>query len=595
MSITPRGMSVQEAYRHYREGRIQVNRRYQRKLVWTLEEKRKLVDSILKRYPVPLILLLEKGASNGSQEYEVMDGLQRLDAIFSYIENRFSVKGKYFDVEQLSRAKTAADEGVFDKVSKPEKLLSKDKCADLVDYQLAVTTFPSKSEEDINSIFDRINSYGRQLSAQDRRQAGIVSKFNNLIRELASKIRGDDSPRVLNLSEISKISIAIEEDQDYGIQADECFWCRQGVLRRKELRDSRDEQLLADIAVSVLRDKPFPFSNDNLDEVYNRSTERHQKIESRLEVYGREKLEEDLFLVFNKIQSDILNYDNTKNTFRDLVNPEAGANPVYEDFFTVFLAYYRLIIEEGKEPSNSGKIMKALNNIHDKITIGGAYKSMSSREDNINITKGLIEEFFIESTDVAGEHRRLHLKIESILNRSRTETSLYEMKQGILDISKSATKINSNTVEKVAREASAVMNAKPSKKGYLVIGIADSEDDAERIQDVDSTTAIDYHGRQIVGVDREADRMGLSIDDYQTKFIQELKQTSIDEKGLRTILDGIDLVTYKEKSILLIELSETDEPISYDDSFYLRDGASSSEVLGASANREFLSQFSSSS
>jgi len=142
-------MSVQEAYRHYREGRIQVNRRYQRKLVWTLQEKRKLVDSILRRYPVPLILLLEKGVDNGSQKYEIMDGLQRLDAIFSYIENKFSVEGKYFDVEQLSRAKTASENGVFNRVNDSEHLLSKEKCADLVDYQLAVTTFPSKSEEDM--------------------------------------------------------------------------------------------------------------------------------------------------------------------------------------------------------------------------------------------------------------------------------------------------------------------------------------------------------------------------------------------------------------------------------------------------------------
>jgi len=433
------------------------------------------------------------------------------------------------------------------------------------------------------------------LSPQDRRQAGIVSKFNNLIRELSSKIRGDDSPRVLDLSEISKISIAIEDDQDYGIQADECFWCRQGILRRKELRDSRDEQLLADIAVSVLRDKPFPFSNDNLDEVYDRSTERHQKVESKLEVYGKEELKQDLFLVFNKIQSDILNYNNSRNAFRNVVNPDAGANPVYEDFFTVFLAYYRLIIEEGRETANSSKIMESLQGLHERITIGGAYKSMSSRDENISVTKGLISDFFVESDDVAGEHRRLHLKIESILNRSRTETSLFEMKQGVLEISKSSTKLNRKIVENIAREASAILNTKTSQKGYVIVGIADSNNDANRIKDIDSTSPVEFHDRQIVGVDREADRMGISLDDYQTKIIQEIKQTSIDDNGLRIILDGIDVVTYKEKSILLIELSEVDQPISYADSFYQRDGASTVELEGASAIQKFLDQFSDSS
>jgi len=59
MSITPRGMSVTEAYRTYRSNEFVVNRQYQRKLVWTEEEKAKLIDSILKDFPIPLILLAE--------------------------------------------------------------------------------------------------------------------------------------------------------------------------------------------------------------------------------------------------------------------------------------------------------------------------------------------------------------------------------------------------------------------------------------------------------------------------------------------------------------------------------------------------------
>ncbi len=48
MATTPRGMTVTEAYRSFREDLFIVNRTYQRKLVWTLEEKVKLIDSILK-------------------------------------------------------------------------------------------------------------------------------------------------------------------------------------------------------------------------------------------------------------------------------------------------------------------------------------------------------------------------------------------------------------------------------------------------------------------------------------------------------------------------------------------------------------------
>jgi hypothetical protein len=62
--------NILKIYTWYREGNLYVNRRYQRKLVWTLEEKQKLIDSILKDYPIPAILLAEKDG-----RYEIIDGL----------------------------------------------------------------------------------------------------------------------------------------------------------------------------------------------------------------------------------------------------------------------------------------------------------------------------------------------------------------------------------------------------------------------------------------------------------------------------------------------------------------------------------------
>jgi uncharacterized protein with ParB-like and HNH nuclease domain len=53
MSIVPRGMTVSEAYRLYRSGNLLVNRKYQRKLIWSVDEKEKLIGSILKAYPIP--------------------------------------------------------------------------------------------------------------------------------------------------------------------------------------------------------------------------------------------------------------------------------------------------------------------------------------------------------------------------------------------------------------------------------------------------------------------------------------------------------------------------------------------------------------
>ena len=57
--LTVQGQSLQSLYTQYSKDTFLVNRRYQRKLVWAVEEKERLVDSIAKNLPIPLILLAE--------------------------------------------------------------------------------------------------------------------------------------------------------------------------------------------------------------------------------------------------------------------------------------------------------------------------------------------------------------------------------------------------------------------------------------------------------------------------------------------------------------------------------------------------------
>lgn len=93
--LLPQTTSVQTIYSWFTEGKIFVNRRYQRKLVWTVLEKQKLIESIQKKYPIPAVLLAERENDLGT--YEIIDGLQRLHAIMSFIETGYeSLDGKRF-------------------------------------------------------------------------------------------------------------------------------------------------------------------------------------------------------------------------------------------------------------------------------------------------------------------------------------------------------------------------------------------------------------------------------------------------------------------------------------------------------------------
>ena len=58
MGLQPKitGTTIERSYENYRCDLFLVNRRYQRKLVWTISEKQAFIDSLINGYPVPSFL-----------------------------------------------------------------------------------------------------------------------------------------------------------------------------------------------------------------------------------------------------------------------------------------------------------------------------------------------------------------------------------------------------------------------------------------------------------------------------------------------------------------------------------------------------------
>ena len=304
-TVTPQGISVQTAYRWFRDGRLMVNRQYQRKLVWTMSEKQRLIDSIVQGYPLPLFLLAERPAkSSGETVLEVIDGMQRLNAIFGFIENTFLFEGRCFDVNEFSRARQLAEQGVFEVSGADVARLPAAQCSNVLDYQLAVTIFPGEEVGRITNVFGRINSGGKQLSDQERRQAGVVSPFAEVVRELSAEIRGDVSRDELPLTDMPEISIETSKNvHGYKLRAEEIFWCYQGILRTNHLRDSEDEQVIADLVASILYGEPVEASGEFLDQLYNPTSTEYSELNAKLAAFPRDRLIYEIKTVFSVIRS----------------------------------------------------------------------------------------------------------------------------------------------------------------------------------------------------------------------------------------------------------------------------------------------------
>jgi uncharacterized protein with ParB-like and HNH nuclease domain len=69
-------LDLQNLYDH---GHLNLEPGFQRQSVWTERDRAKLIDSILRNYPLPAIFLYKR-QEDGDLVYDVIDGKQRLES-----------------------------------------------------------------------------------------------------------------------------------------------------------------------------------------------------------------------------------------------------------------------------------------------------------------------------------------------------------------------------------------------------------------------------------------------------------------------------------------------------------------------------------
>jgi hypothetical protein len=184
--------------------------------------------------------------------------MQRLNAIFSFIEHGFLLDEKCFSINEFARARQAAEKQLFEEYPPDVERLSAQQCADMLDYQLAVTIFPGEKDERITDVFGRINSGGKQLSDQERRQAGVLSPFAEMVRRLAAEIRGDVSRDTLLLSEMPEISIETSRNpHGYALRAEDIFGASKGFCARVTLGKVTMSKLLPTFVLPSYSKSPW--------------------------------------------------------------------------------------------------------------------------------------------------------------------------------------------------------------------------------------------------------------------------------------------------------------------------------------------------
>lgn len=576
--LTVKGESIERIFGNYQARRYIVNRRYQRKLVWTIEEKRKFIDSILAGYPVPIVLLAE-GKFAGQSLFEIIDGMQRLNAIFGYIENEYDVDGKYFDLNAMAETKALLDAG---KLKQGEPLLERDACVRIASYTVPLSIYEFSGDGDVDEVFRRINSGGRKLSRQELRIAGSTGQFAQTVRMIATKIRGDVSASdELPLNEMKKISIT-NRDLPYGINVDEVFWIKQGVLTKEQVRESRDEEIVADILAFMLLDDKPPSRSEFLDDFFGYSDgeaqqQRHSQIELALQKYTSEIAASDFQRVLDQIK---ITLNRSGRTLGQLLFGAAPARaPRY--FQVVFLAMHRLIVAQNQEVADQDRLIELIEGSGEGIDVpeGGRWGA-ADRENTVNSASGRYGPAFGPAKGYDPAQVRWITQMENILTQSYTEQAAYDFKQGFLRLDGKHA-FDEDSFEKILKTLAGIANIRKGVRGYVLVGVADTEADAHRVTQLYGVDMRPFERFFITGMEHEAEALGKTLDVLFMELTTRIKNSALSEPLKDYVARNVKAVRYYDKTVFIFEAQAQEEPSNYGNTFFIRHGNKLNEVPAA--------------
>lgn len=571
--LTVQGESLQRLYNLYYRDSFAVNRRYQRKLVWRVDEKEKLIDSVAKRLPIPLVLLAESTAE-GHDGFEIIDGLQRLNAIFSFLENDFSYDGYYFDLESLADTKYLRDLG---KIQQKTPILDRESCLRISNYQLPVSTYRSATEQSVDEVFRRINSSGQKLSLQDIRHAGTTTELASLVRRLSSAIRGDASlSDIVLLKDMPKISIT-DKESDYGIHDTEIFWVKQGILPRDAMRESRDEELVLDILLDIIINPLVGSGTEYRNAAYGRdgaAVASIDTIEAKIRQIGPSTIEANFIETLDVIRQTI---DLSGTTWSTWTITQTNPRGIPRYFHAVFLAVYELMHARSMELRDAQLLTTTLKGFWDRelsIPGGGGSWGANRKRPLFDAIEALLKGSFKKRNDLVTRRRReSSTQFEIELQMALTESALFELKQGFLTVDDNP-RLDDGSLDKILRTASAMANTAPSARGYIFIGVADTIEDAQRIEEFRSISSLPVGSFFITGTNHELSILGRSVDEHLRWLTDRIRNSKLDTQFAQSL--AASLVVFEYHGYIIWSLAPRAEalPVSWDGRFYTRSGNS---------------------
>ena len=153
---------------------------FQRSYVWKIKEASKFIESLLLGLPVPGVFFAKEAESN---RLLVIDGQQRLKTLSFFYKTVFNPQDgeKKQRVFKLTGVQKQFDDRTYKELSDSDRIKLNDS---IIHATIIKQESPKNDNTAIYYIFDRLNSSGTKLTAQEIRTAISNGGFINLLKEL---------------------------------------------------------------------------------------------------------------------------------------------------------------------------------------------------------------------------------------------------------------------------------------------------------------------------------------------------------------------------------------------------------------------------
>ncbi len=177
-------MSIGEVLSLYRDGDIDIHPEFQRIFRWDIDQKSRLIESLLLRIPIPPIFVSQR--DDGI--WDVIDGVQRLSTIFEFIGVYRNDENDIIPPSTLNATEYLPDLAGYrwEQSGPGGKIFTEALRRDIKRAKLEFRII--RKESDVNAkydLFQRLNS-GAQLSQQEARNCLLVMLNRQMYSDLSA-------------------------------------------------------------------------------------------------------------------------------------------------------------------------------------------------------------------------------------------------------------------------------------------------------------------------------------------------------------------------------------------------------------------------